>query len=309
MGESKLTVPLDQIPESRVAQIDGRVIHYYDWGNLNATTVYVCIHGWAGSGIDFYALAGSFAQTTAAVRVIALDLPGAGFSERPADSLGMAGHVRFLAQWLVWVRTVLVPNPDSRINPVAHSMGGHLLLRSFWTYRFGPEAALQDGALRALFEGMDRMVLLAPDGLRGEEGPLLAVRNRSIIRKFGPLVSEDLMRQNLRRVYFDPRSCPPIVEDLSYESFHYQNGFAALADITLDTLASEPLDGQLAEFKLPVLLFWGKQDGVLNFKWSRIFAAELPQVQFIALDQCGHALQSDHADLVAHTINEFCGLP
>lgn len=309
MGDITVTLPLNQISESRTATVDGRRIHYYDWGNANASTVYICIHGWAGGGIDFYALSQSFAKKDMPIRLIALDIPGAGFSARPAESLGMDGYVRFLANWFAYVRQNLVPDPAARLIPIAHSMGGHMLLRTLWTYRFGPLAPLQDSAIQDLIQSFDRIVLLAPDGLRGEEGPLLAVRNRSIIRKFGPLLSEELMRQNLRRVYFDPRNCPAIVENLSFEAFHFEHGFAALADITLDTLATQPLDGQLSAFELPILLFWGKQDNVLNFRYSRVFASQLPQLDFEALDQCGHALQTDHADFVAQRITEFSSLP
>ena len=136
---------------------------------------------------------------------------------------------------------------------------------------------------------------------------MLAFRSRSLIRKFGPLMSAEMFRDNSRNVYFDPANCPEIVGDLTFASFQYQHGYAALADITMDTLGAQPLDGQLAAFKLPILLLWGKDDKVLRFRHSAAFATELPVVRFCALEQCGHALQTDLADTVARLSLDFAG--
>ena len=163
LPEANVTTRLQEMTESRTAVVASRLVHYYDWGPPDAPIVLVCVHGWAGGGIDFYALAHSAPFLGVPVRLIALDLPGAGFSGRPADSLGMDGYSEFLAQWFGHVRASLVTRPDAALVPVGHSMGGHILLRTFWRYRFGPAAADQDPALRTSLAGFDRLILMAPD--------------------------------------------------------------------------------------------------------------------------------------------------
>lgn len=292
---------LRNLAASRFLQVDGVSIHYYDWGETGAGTVLLFVHGWAGGGIEALPLAEELASRQADVRIIAVDLPGCGFSDRPDHSLGMGGYEVFLGRWLVTVRDQLAPGPDRRLVLWGHSLGGHMVLRALFDSRFGPVASAG-----SVFDRVERVVLCAPAGLQGEEGALLALRNRELMRLFYPLFTHEMYFQSARKnTYFDIGKVPSLVLDLGWAGLVYRGGMLTLGDITTDTLATAPLEGILGSFNLPVLLIWGRQDRVLDFKYSAVFAQELPDVRFHALDRCGHPAHIDRTGAVADLVEAF----
>jgi pimeloyl-ACP methyl ester carboxylesterase len=45
---------------------------------------------------------------------------------------------------------------------------------------------------------------------------------------------------------------------------------------------------RIGKMDKPVLLFWGRQDHVVPFKHSDVLRAAMPQVEFHAIEHCGH---------------------
>jgi pimeloyl-ACP methyl ester carboxylesterase len=291
---------LRNVGASRYCQIGGQTVHYYDWGAETAGEVMLYVHGWAGSGIEALPLAEELASRRTNVRVIAVDLPGSGFSHRPDSSLGMDGHVDFLDGWIGYVGSRLAPAGVS-LTLWGHSLGGHMVLRGLYDRRFGPAAPVDSA-----FAGVDRVVLCAPAGLRGEEGVLLAFRNRELMLALNPLFTHEMYyRSSKEKTFYDIGNAPPLVRELGWSGLVYRGGMRVLADVTEDTLGSAPLDGQLGSIRLPILLVWGRQDRVLDFRYSAVFARELPDVRFAALDRCGHPPHIDRSTAVADLVVDF----
>jgi non-heme chloroperoxidase len=128
-------------PVSKWAKLDSNKIHYYDIGNAKAKNALVLIHGWTCSA-DFWKA--SF-NAFPGYRVIALDLPGHGQSDKPKVSYTMEYFARSVEAVMkdVGVKNAVL---------AGHSMGTPIA-REF--YRLHPDQTrgiiVVDGALRTFF--------------------------------------------------------------------------------------------------------------------------------------------------------------
>lgn len=128
---------------SGFATLDGNRIRYESLGTGGPTVV--LIHGWTGDA-DAWRLATP--ELAKRVRVVALDLPGHGESDKPQTAYSMEFYARA-------VEAVMRAAGADRAVLVGHSMGGPII-RQF--YRLYPEKTLAlvsvDGALQNLYSGM-----------------------------------------------------------------------------------------------------------------------------------------------------------
>jgi pimeloyl-ACP methyl ester carboxylesterase len=140
--------------ESRFAKLDGARIHYVNYGK--GSEALVLIHGWTCNLDNWRDQFPDFAKRN---RVIAIDLPGHGQSDKPQITYSMDLFARA-------VDAVLRDAKVKRAVLVGHSMGTPVA-RQF--YRKYPEKTLAivivDGSLRPFADKamMDRLI----DGFRG----------------------------------------------------------------------------------------------------------------------------------------------
>jgi pimeloyl-ACP methyl ester carboxylesterase len=302
---------------SEWAVIDGRRIHYFDLGPRDAATVIVYIHGYAACGIDAFPVAKSLIGAGADIRLIAVDLPGAGFSERPAVSPGMPGYAAFIADWCAWLQTERVVGPPRRWTLWAHSLGAHMALRSLYWWRFTPESAAGDArstperesARRTAMARFDSLALLAPNGLKGEEGALASIASTELFRFLMPLYSDGLFDSiSQSMVYTHPGVTASTVGLVSKAALQWNGGLDSLALLTGDTLEHDTVDGILPEIRLPTLLLWGDRDQVLAYRHARTYREMLPNCRFVALPELGHGAHVDDPDTVAALLRNFTSL-
>ena len=123
--------------ESRFATLDGARIHYVNYGK--GSEALVLVHGWT-SNLEFWN--GQMTELAKRNRLIAIDLPGHGLSDKPQITYTMELFARA-------VDAVLRDAKVKRAVLVGHSMGTPVM-RQF--YRKYPEKTLAlvivDGALR-----------------------------------------------------------------------------------------------------------------------------------------------------------------
>jgi pimeloyl-ACP methyl ester carboxylesterase len=128
-------------PESKWAKLDGNKIHYYDIGNAKADEALVLIHGWTCNADFWKGSLNAFPE----YRVIALDLPGHGKSDKPKVDYSMAYFARA-------VDAVMKEAGVRRGVFAGHSMGTPIARE---LYRMHPDKTkgivIVDGALRPFF--------------------------------------------------------------------------------------------------------------------------------------------------------------
>jgi pimeloyl-ACP methyl ester carboxylesterase len=232
----------------------------------------VAVHGLGGTK-------GSFLPTVAALagglRVIAVDLPGFGDSDKP---LGAAYDARYFAAVVVDLLDAL---DIQRAYLIGNSLGGRVALEVGMRH---PDRAV-------------RLALLAPS---------LAWKRR---RTLAPLLR--IVRPELGLIQFTPR---PIVETIVHRlipgaddgwaaagvdeflrAFHTPSGksafYAAARHIYLEAPnGSSGFWPRLGELQADALFIWGRSDRLVPIAFARHVAEALPAARHLELD-CGHVPQ------------------
>ena len=142
LGSPPPSDSLDAAP-SRFATFDGAKVHFKSLGDPAAKTAIVFIHGWSCDLTSWRAQVPAFEGKA---RMLLVDLPGHGKSDRPAVEYTMERFARA-------VNAVMTEAGVERALLVGHSMGTPVA-RQFW--RLFPKKTLGlvsvDGALRTYFK-------------------------------------------------------------------------------------------------------------------------------------------------------------
>jgi pimeloyl-ACP methyl ester carboxylesterase len=258
--------------ESRSVRTDMARLHAYDaagFGSLPPTAV---LHG-IGSG------ATSFGPTLARLRphvrrIVALDLPGHGFSAAPTSQLtpeALFSSVRSALDHLMGEPMVLVGN----------SLGGAVAIRY----------ALDRP------EKVAALVLVSPAGARTTQEEW-----RELVQSFRIESSMDARRLLARLYHRIPWYMPAIAP-----SFRDMMKRRAIRDI-LDTATLEdlPAPERLGELAMPVLLLWGRSERVLPPSYLDYFRRNLPPHTVVEEPAgFGHCPHFDDPGRLADRIAEF----
>lgn len=246
----------------------------------------VLLHGLGATKASFLPTIGALAGTH---RVIAIDLPGFGDSDKP---LAAAYDAPFFARSVVALLDALELDGASLIG---NSMGGRV--------------ALETGLAHP--ERVDRIALFAPSlaWLRG--------------RPFAPLLR--IVRPELGLVQLAPRQVvEPIVRrvvpgaetgwtaagvDEFLRSYLEPRGRAAFYAAARAIYLDEPHgpDGfwtRLPGLQAPSLFVWGRHDQLVPFAFSRHVREALPDARHLELD-CGHVPQFERPMLVHDAVASF----
>jgi pimeloyl-ACP methyl ester carboxylesterase len=246
----------------------------------------LAIHGLGGTK-------GSFLLTVAALagrfRVVAVDLPGFGDSDKP---IGAAYDARFFADAMIDLLDALELD---RADLIGNSLGGRVAL----------EVALRDP------ERVGRLVLLAPS---------LAWRRP---RRWAPALR--LVRPELGLVQLAPRAVVQAVVqrvipgadqgwtaagvDEFLRSYLTPAGraafYAAARQIYLEAPHGE--DGfwpRLRGLQPDVLFIWGRRDTLVPIAFARHVAEALPRARHVELD-CGHVPQMERPTQTHEAVAAF----
>ena len=266
------------------AAVDGIAVRYLDTGPQEETSqkrTILLVHGFCGAGSHFQQL---FPFLADAGRCVAVDLPGCAGSEKPDADYSVAYFVDFLDSFC---RTLKL----TRVILVGHSMGGQIAVHF----------------TRSFPDRVDRLVLLAPDGLAGEEGIWLA------LTELGPLLEAGFSRTNrsmveilLRTVVFgDTTALRPEVVDTFASQLDTVEGIRALAAITREVIGHDPVDDILPLIPHETLVLWGAEDRLLKPRWAQRYAELLPRAELVMLAGCGHELMMEDPQGAAARIRQF----
>jgi 3-oxoadipate enol-lactonase len=238
----------------------------------------VCVHGLGGSSNTFQPLMPALARH----RVVRIDLPGSGRSQRAEGAPSIARYVEA-------VQSACARLDVARAHFVGHSMGcivlQHLAVAAPKLVRslalFGPLIQPPDGAREAI----RARAVKAREGVTGMHEITAALLNASISA--------------------DTRARLPLAVAFVRESLMRQDGDAyarsceALADAqgaAVDAIAA------------PVLLVTGDEDAVAPPQAVHAMAARLhraPSVRVVVLPRCGHWAPVERPDECQRELREF----
>jgi 4,5:9,10-diseco-3-hydroxy-5,9,17-trioxoandrosta-1(10),2-diene-4-oate hydrolase len=229
----------------------------------------VLIHGSGpgASGVSNFRMnIGSFVQ--AGFHVVAPDLVGYGQSSKPT---GIDYTLDFFADTLL--EAVCAVGVEGA-HLVGNSLGGAVALR----------IALDQSAV------VDRLVLMAPGGIETRETYFAMP---GIARMVGDFTSADFsvadMRAMVTNLVYDQAA---ITDTLVAERF------AVARTQPKDVLARmrvPDLSPRLAELEMPILGFWGAEDGFCPASGAAKFVAACPDVRFVTYGRVGHWVMVERA--------------
>jgi pimeloyl-ACP methyl ester carboxylesterase len=246
----------------------------------------LAIHGLGGTK-------GSFLFTAAALadrfRVVAVDLPGFGDSDKP---IGAAYDPRFFAEAMIDLLDAL---ELERADLIGNSLGGRVAL----------EVALREP------ERVGRLALLAPS---------LAWRRP---RRWAPALR--LVRPELGLVQIAPRAVVQTIVrriipgadegwtaagvDEFLRAYHTPAGRAAFYAAARHIYLESPHGKagfwpRLRELQPDVLFVWGRRDTIVPIAFARHVAEALPQARHVELD-CGHVPQMERPKQTHDAVASF----
>jgi pimeloyl-ACP methyl ester carboxylesterase len=264
----------------------GRRMRYMDYGSGPETPI-VFIHGWMSNWQCWLENIRATAETGR--RVIAVDLPGSGFSEMPAEQISIAGYARTVARLCDQLGV-------DRMIPVGNSMGGFV----------SAELAISSPDL------VERLVLVSAAGISTatmREGPAAVVGR---VLQFGMLRQAKhsrrdpmLIRPKLRHsvVGFVFRHPTRLRTDFLYEMMGGvgKEGFypQMLANMTYDFRERVPQIG------CPTLVVWGRQDRLVPVADGIEYERMIPDARLLIMEDTGHLPMAERPVAFNDAVAEF----
>jgi pimeloyl-ACP methyl ester carboxylesterase len=253
-------------------------IHYVDRGQGPPL---VLIHGLGGSICNFRYNIPVLSQH---LRVVAPDLKGFGYSERPgAGDYSLTAQARLVGELM---DRLGIP----RAAVLGHSMGGAIALRlaTIWP------------------EKVDRLILVGsapPDRMvpRFAASPPLPslLRLGTALVLHQPRLREIVLRQG----FFDPAFLSPeMVEEFRHIAC-IRGSTNAIASVLRDVAREEPID--LSRVSQPVLLLWGRHDRWTSLRLARWLADQIPDARLKVIERARHMVLEEQAEEANEAILAF----
>jgi pimeloyl-ACP methyl ester carboxylesterase len=254
------------------AQVDGREIHYAEQGE---GALALLIHGYP---LDHTLWLDQLAALSGIRRVVALDLPGYGMSERVT---GAALTMEELADQIAGLIQAL---GYDQADVVGLSMGGYVAL-ALWE--------LSPGTVRSLVLSNTKSGADSEAGKAGREAQAQAVvadgRAALATKLIGALLapSHDLTAAARLRTMVEATPVETIVASL--------RGMAVRPDRT----------GILGSITVPTLVTSGEEDGLIPPVDSHEMASAIPGSEFLVIPGAGHLSPIERPDAFSEALRRF----
>jgi len=252
----------------------GHDVHFIDQPGSGSGPTVALLHGLGSSAFAFAQVIPGIAKH--ARRVIAVDLPGTGFSPVPPKPLGIEACVRMLAalyeRELAGQGAVLVGN----------SLGGAM-------------AAELAGRFPHLVRAL---MLIAPAG-----GKVAPERFQQLVQGFELKNWKD-GRALMRRLYGSP---PMLVPELLAQDMFVNMNRPHVRELLVGERPSDFLEPEiLHSLKMPVLLLWARGEKVLPYEGIEYFRAELPKhARIEEVAGWGHIPHLEHPRQMVERVGQF----
>jgi pimeloyl-ACP methyl ester carboxylesterase len=251
------------VPADRFLRIGDQLVHVEQAGSGEPV---VLLHGFGGSVYSWRKVVPALA---ASHRVIAIDLNGFGYTQRPRspESYTRAGQGRL-------VLAVMDALGIERAHVCGHSYGGGLTLylASRHPERFRSMVLVNSSAPTYSDDRRSRAASLRP---------LSSLFVRSIALRPATI------RRALLRSYYDDSLVTAELVQAYLDRLRIEGVAEAYYGLTAPSRTpSERVE--LEKIAVPALVVWGRQDEVISLAAGRRAAARLPRSEFVAIEKCGH---------------------
>ncbi len=269
-----------RLPAANLLEVDGRSVYVERAG---AGEPLILLHGFGGSSFTWRRVAEELAGS---YRVVAPDLNGFGFSERPrrAADYTVAGQ-------LALILGVMDGLGIESAHVAGHSYGGALAVHLAWRRP----------------ERVRSLILVDSAGAdypwkRRHLGAFVRPVASAFVRMLG--LSRERVRKSLERSIFDDRLVTTELVEAYFERLSIEGvgtAYWGLSKPTREPRARIPVE----ELDLPVLLVWGAEDTLIGPEVGRRVAERLPRAEFVELPATGHIPPEEKPEELARRIARF----
>lgn len=272
--------------KSHFVNVDGAKVHYQEFGDAAKPPV-VLIHGYTASVYVWKTAAPMLAD--AGFHVIAVDLLGFGYSEKPSwFDYSIAGQARMISRFLNRLGI-------GRAVVVGSSYGGAVALNLALDYT----------------ERVEKLVLV--DAVCNDDAKNHLLLRLASIRGLGEAIapflcdSKAFMRYRMRGTL--AKANHHLITDERLDSIrrplYAADGHRSVLATSRNWSANR-LGADAHLINQPTLIIWGEQDNVIQIKNGYKLHEEILNSRFVVLKDCGHVPQEEKSELFTELVSEFC---
>jgi 4,5:9,10-diseco-3-hydroxy-5,9,17-trioxoandrosta-1(10),2-diene-4-oate hydrolase len=160
---------------------------------------------------------------------------------------------------------------------------------------------------------VSRLVLAGSAGLGREVSLLLRLARIPWLGELAllPMGLRPVAHYSLRRLFADPSRLPNYLVDVTCDNYKRRSIRDNLLHATRIGVSFGGQDdsinsrGRLHEIKVPTLLIWGRQDGVIPLQHGEIARELIAGSKLTVIDDCGHVPQIEHPDRFVEEVERF----
>jgi pimeloyl-ACP methyl ester carboxylesterase len=249
-------LPAQAAGEGKTVTVFGQKINYVESGS--GPTV-VLLHGMGGNMTNWAFNAAALAEK---FHVVALDQIGYGRSDKPLINYHVATYVDFLDKFLDELKI-------ERASLVGNSLGGWIA--AAYTLKHPNR--------------VERLVLVDAAGFAPPKE-----FDMGVLVGLNPS-TRDGMRQLMQTVVSNKAllANDAVIDAALTQRLTAGDGYTIQSILESVNRREDVLDGKLSAVKQPVLLVWGRDDGLTPLaREGQKFKQEIPQAQLVVFDNCGH---------------------
>src|SRR3954454_2639481 len=265
-------------------QIDGRAVHYCELGD-GPTILF--IHGLGASWQSWLEQMPEFSRDH---RVVAMDLPGFGFSEMPGEDISIESYAS-------WTASLMDRLGLESAAVVGNSMGGFI----------GAELAIKSP------ERVQRLAVVSAaifwqDRRRAQPLVQLARLTDAMAARALSRTTDDIAtRRRLRNWalasagFRYPHLISPELAHEMVRSARRTDGFLP----ALEALADYPLEEELPKISCPTLIVWGAHDTLVPVKDAERMEDLIPDSRRVVFERTGHVAMLEPPERCNKLLREF----
>lgn len=258
--------------------INGLNINYIEEGE---GPLIIMLHGW-GSNCDLFSGVIGFAKK--AYHVVAMDMPGFGKSDEPAEPMDVDDYVNFV---LAFVKE-LYPQ-EEKIIFLGHSMGGRVVIKL--------ASGIHDGRIKTSFS-IPKIILTDSAGVM----PVRTEAQKKRTKRYH-YYKNILTKTGISKVF-------PGTLDKLQKKFGSAD-YAAASPVMRQSLVkvvNEDLVPYMPSVTMPALLIWGDKDTATPLSDGKKMEELMPEAGLAIIEGAGHYSFIDNLYLYNKILGSFLGI-
>jgi 2-hydroxy-6-oxonona-2,4-dienedioate hydrolase len=256
----------------KFTKIDNLVVRYLDKNKSGIPLL--LLHGLGGS-IESWSKNINFLSTK--FRIIALDLPGFGLSDKPKISYTIKFYVNFLEKFIKSIKL-------SHLFIIGSSLGGHIAV----------EFTLKNRKM------VHKLILISPAGCLPK-----SFKGTRELKRYISIVNARSSRDISRILTsIDTSMVNPSYADSMYKRLSLPGAKEAFISALKGSARAQRYNNQLEKIDTSMLLIWGKTDRMIPIKYIRPFM-EHGNSRIIIIENCGHRPHVENPSLFNKVVKDF----